>query len=103
MKPQRSATTSSIHLFQTRSQSIKLSTFNKKKEHLPVKFMENTLAPLKMRLYWIGVQSACFSKVTSYHISLEENVQINMDDVAGKVLIVDKYLITCPNNVLREK
>lgn len=34
---------------------------------------------------------------------LEENVQINMDDVAGKVLIVDKYLITCPNNVLREK
>ena len=31
------------------------------------------------------------------------DVVINIEQVAGKVLKVDKYLITCPNNVLREK
>ena len=31
------------------------------------------------------------------------NVNIDRKDVAGKVLIVEKYLITCPNNILREK
>ena len=31
------------------------------------------------------------------------DVIINKKDVAGKVLRVDKYLLTCPNNVLREK
>ena len=32
-----------------------------------------------------------------------ENVNIYKNDVCGKVLEVGKYLITCPNNILREK
>ena len=31
------------------------------------------------------------------------NVLINRNQVSGKVIKVDKYLLTCPNNVLREK
>lgn len=31
------------------------------------------------------------------------DVTINRNRVAGKVLKVDKYLVTCPNNILREK
>lgn len=33
----------------------------------------------------------------------ENEVFIEKDNICGKVLEVDKYLITCPNNVLREK
>ena len=32
-----------------------------------------------------------------------DNVQIFKNDVCGKVLEVGQYLITCPNNILREK
>lgn len=32
-----------------------------------------------------------------------ENVVIDRSSVAGKVIRVDKYLITCPNSILREK
>ena len=31
------------------------------------------------------------------------NVEINRNNVAGKVICVEKLLITCPNNILREK
>ena len=31
------------------------------------------------------------------------DVIVNRDQVAGKVIKVDKYLLTCPNNILREK
>ena len=31
------------------------------------------------------------------------DVIINRKNVCGKVIVVDKYLITCPNNILREK
>ena len=34
---------------------------------------------------------------------LDEKVSINMSSVSGKVLKVHNYLITCPNNILREK
>ena len=33
----------------------------------------------------------------------EELCQVNRNDVKGKVLLVQNYLLTCPNNVLREK
>ena len=32
----------------------------------------------------------------------KQEVTINCNDVCGKVIHVDKYLITCPSNVLRE-
>ena len=31
------------------------------------------------------------------------NVSVQRNKVAGKIMIVGKYLVTCPNNVLREK
>ena len=30
-------------------------------------------------------------------------IQMNVSDICGKVLQVDKYLLTCPKNVLNEK
>lgn len=46
-----------------------------------------------------------WSKVGVYKLgpTCSQPVRVQKSDIAGKVIHVDNYLITCPNNVLREK
>ena len=46
-----------------------------------------------------------WSKVGVYKLGpiCQNLITVNRNDIAGKVIHVDQYLITCPNNVLVEK
>ena len=51
------------------------------------------------------VPSLSWSKVGIFRLGPSDSVPclIHSDNVKGKALKIDKYIITCPNNVLREK